>query len=145
MKKQTLIVVALLALIGFTAAGVQAQSSASVRANIPFEFQVADKMMPAGEYLIRQVNPSSDAVTLQIAATHGNATAMVRTNAVQMNGTQRSALVFNRYGNHYFFSTVTIEGAQYSWQALKSRGERGIASELAALKSEGDVLTVAIR
>ena len=145
MKKQTLFVVALFALIGLTAAGAQAQSSTLVRANIPFEFKVADKIMPAGEYLIRQINPSSDAVTLQIAAEDNDATVMVRTTAMQMNGTQRSALVFNRYGSDYFFSMVSIEGAVYSWQAPRSRGERGVARELAALKTAGEVVTVAVR
>ena len=145
MKKQTLIVVALFALIGLTAASAQAQSSTLVRVSIPFEFKVAEKIMPAGEYLIRQINPSSDAVTLQIAAKDGDANVIVRTTAMQMNGAQRSALAFNRYGSHYFFSMVSIEGAAYSWQAPKSRGERGAARELAALKSAGEVVTVAVR
>ncbi len=145
MKKQMLIVVALLTLIGMTAAAAQAQSSASVRATIPFEFKVADKIMPAGEYVIREVNPSSDAVTLQIASRRGDASVMVRTTAMQTNGAQRSALVFNRYGNHYFFSTVAIEGLAYSWQAPRSRGERGVARELAMLKTQGEAVTVALR
>ena len=144
MKKQTLIVVTLFALIGLTAAGAQAQSSASVRANIPFEFKVADKIMPAGEYLIRQINPSSDAVTLQIATKNGDATVMVRTIAIQSNATQ-SALVFNRYGNDYFFSMVSIEGAAYSWQAPRSHAELGAVRELAALRVEGDKVAVLTR
>ena len=58
MKKQTLIVVALFALIGLTAAGAQAQSSTLVRVSIPFEFKVADIDHPfaAGRTLLFALN-----------------------------------------------------------------------------------------
>ena len=37
-----------------------------LRANIPFEFNVGDKTMPAGEYTVTPINPSSD---LAVSAT----------------------------------------------------------------------------
>ena len=144
MKRQILIVVALLALAGLTAAGVQAQSSASVRANIPFQFKDADKVMQAGEYTIRQINPGSDVVMLQLATKNGDASVIVRTTVIRTNAHQ-SALVFNRYGSDYFFSRVAIEGEAYAWQATKSSGERGVARELAMLKTQSETITVALR
>jgi len=59
MKKEIYAAAMMLMLIGILAVTAEAQSvnGVSIRANIPFEFSVGDKLLPAGEYRIQQVNP----------------------------------------------------------------------------------------
>src|SRR6476659_6019088 len=132
MRKQIYAVATMLMLIGILAVTAEAQSvnGVSIRANIPFEFSVGDKLLPAGEYRIQQVNPSSDVVMLQIANANGEARVMVRVQSMRARDTNRTGLVFNRYGSSYFLSTLAIEGSVDAWQAPKSHAERGVGREL---------------
>ena len=147
MKKQIYAAVTLLMVIGIWAVTAEAQSvnGVSIRANIPFEFSVGDKLLPAGEYRIQQVNPSSDVVMLQIANANGEARVMVRVQSMRARDTNRTELVFNRYGSSYFLSTLVIEGSVDTWQAPKSHAERGVGRELAALKVDGEKVAILAR
>jgi hypothetical protein len=147
MKKQIYAAVTLLMVIGIWAVTAEAQSvnGVSIRANIPFEFSVGDKLLPAGEYRIQQVNPSSDVVMLQIANANGEARVMVRVQSMRARDTNRTELVFNRYGGSYFLSTLAIEGSVDAWQAPKSHAERGVGRELAALKVDGEKVAILAR
>jgi len=147
MKKEIYAAVTLLMVIGIWAVTAEAQSvnGVSIRANIPFEFSVGDKLLPAGEYRIQQVNPSSDVAMLQIANANGEARVMVRVQSMRARDTNRTELVFNRYGSSYFLSTLAIEGSVDAWQAPKSHAERGVGRELAALKVDGEKVAILAR
>ena len=147
MKKQIYAAATMLMLIGILAVTAEAQSvnGVSMRANIPFEFSVGDKLLPAGEYRIQQVNPSSGLATLQIVDANGRARVLVRVQSMRAGDKSRTALVFNRYGGNYFLSTLAIEGATDAWQAPRSRAERGAGSELAALKFDSERVAVFAR
>jgi len=136
-----------LMLMGVLGVTTEAQSvkGVSMRANIPFEFNVGDKLLPAGEYRIQQVNPSSDLAMLQIATAGGDALVLMRARAIRSGNTSRTALVFNRYGSSYFLSTLAIEGATDAWQTPKSHAERGVGRELAALKVNAETVPVLAR
>jgi hypothetical protein len=146
MRKQISTMFAMLMLVGLLAVTAKAQSvnGVSIRATIPFEFSVGDKLLPAGEYRIQQVNPSSDLAMLQIANAHGDARVLVRVRLMGAPNSRRTALVFNRYGSSYFLSTMAIEGAD-AWQAPRSHAERGVGRELAALKVDGERVAVLAR
>ena len=62
MKKQAYTMIALLVLVGSMAVAAQAQTSGHTKliSNIPFEFNVGNTTLPAGEYTVAQVNPASD-------------------------------------------------------------------------------------
>lgn len=147
MKKQISAAATMLMLIGILAVTAEAQSvnGVSIRANIPFEFSVGDKLLPAGEYRIQQVNPSSDLAMLQIANANGEARVLVRVQSMRAGDTNRTALVFNRYGSNYFLSTLAIEGSVDAWQAPKSRAERAVGRKLAALRVDGEKVAVLAR
>jgi hypothetical protein len=147
MKKQIYPAATMLMLIGILAVTAKAQSvnGVSIRANIPFEFSVGDKLLPAGEYRIQQVNPSSDVAMLQIANANGEARVLVRVQSMRARVTNRTALVFNRYGSNYFLSTLAIEGSVDAWQAPKSYAERSVGRELAALRINGEKVAVLAR
>jgi len=138
MKNAAFTAIGILVLLASTAIAAEAQTSGATKlvANIPFEFQVGDKTMPAGKYTVRQINPSLDRPVLQIRSDSGDGSVLVQTNIVRTRASKRPALVFNCYGSQHFFSMAVIDGLTDAWQAPKSRAERGIEKELADLRPQ---------
>jgi hypothetical protein len=88
-----------------------------LRVDIPFAFSVGDKTLPAGEYIVRCVNTASDLKILQLHNQTGSVSVLVQTNSV-IGKTQESAkLVFNRYGDRYFFAQSWLVGDRSGMQA----------------------------
>ena len=145
MKKQAYTMIALLVLVGSMAVAAQAQTSGrrQLIANIPFQFNVGNKTLPAGEYSVRQVNPDSDCGVLLLSSRDGNASAMIQVVSVIGKAPETAKLTFHRYGNKYFFAQGWIGGDNTGMQAPKSKSERAAESELAGLQSKTE--TVALR
>ena len=144
MKKQAYTMIAMIVLVGSMAVAAQGQTSGYTRliANIPFEFKVGNKTLPAGEYAVSQVNPASDRVVLQLRRKDGSASALVQMNSVIGKAQESAKLIFHRYGNSYFFAQAWVDGETFGLEAPKSRVERAIGSELAS--SERRTATVAL-
>src|SRR5947209_19992176 len=147
MKKQVYTMIALIVLGGSMAVAAQAQTSGRTQliANIPFQFSVGNKTLPAGEYTVAQVNPASDHVVLQLRSKDGSASAMIQMGSVIGKAQENAKLLFNRYGNQYFFSQAWIDGDHTGMEAPKSRTERAAEREFAALKMATESVLVAAR
>lgn len=136
MKKQAYTVIAMMALIGSMAVAAQAQNNGlrQLTANIPFQFNVGNKVMPAGEYLVRSVSDDCSIVVLNIQSRDGRAGAMLLMRTLGGKAQPSAKLTFNRYGNQYFFAQAWLDGNGDGLQAAKSRAERDTQREFAALK-----------
>ena len=145
MKKQAYTIMALLVLMGSMAVAAKAQNSGrrQMIANIPFQFNVGDTSLPAGEYAVTQINPASDYAVLQIRARDGSRTAILPMNSAIRKSSDGAALVFNRYGNKYFFAQAWVDGETDGLRAVKSRSEHATQKEMAALNVQ--VETVALK
>jgi len=148
MKKQAYTMIALLVLVGSMAVAAQAQGGSRTQlvATIPFEFSIGDKTMPAGEYTVRQVNPSSDRAVLQLRNQDGKASAMVQMNALidKAKAQETASLIFNHYGNKYFFAQAWIPGND-GLEASKTRAERATRNEMASLKPRTEAVALISR
>ena len=144
MKKQAYTMIALLVLVGSMAVAAQAQTSGRTQliANIPFQFNVGNKTLPAGEYSVREVNPESGGVLL-LRSRDGNANAVFQVESVISKAPESAKLIFHRYGNKYFFVQAWIDGDNTGMQAPRSKAERAAESELAGLQTKTE--TVALR
>ena len=134
MRKGIYSVIATLALVILcSAVSVKGQSGKRtvLQADIPFEFSVGKVTLPAGQYTVRNISDSSD--LLQLVSNDGHARALVQMNSVTGKADDNAKLVFNRYGNHYFFTQAWMSGTSTGLQALKSRAERAVERELASL------------
>ena len=118
------------------AATTPAQSANRVVANIPFEFSVGYKTMPAGEYQIRIVNSANDALLIQSADSKTSALRLSEATERQKNN-KHVKLVFHRYGERYFLAEVW-SGTDTGRQLLRSQEEKAIERELAAIASTSD-------
>ncbi|HET6972734.1 MAG TPA: hypothetical protein VFH96_01845 [Pyrinomonadaceae bacterium] len=151
--KNVVVKMGLLAVMIVIAASVSANAQSlnyRLTANIPFDFSVSGKKLPAGQYLINRAQVSDGDMVVQIRSTdgHSNVTRLtipVSAHRPMKNGT----LVFNRYGDEYFLSEIWPAGGETGRVLHKSRAERELArkaqdSGVAALNAP-NVQTVTIQ
>ena len=125
-------VIALVTAVG----SAQGQSLAyKLRANIPFDFVVGDKKLPAGEYSIGRARQDSDDSILLISSADGRGNAIrlsipVGSRVLKNEGT----LVFHRYGDQYFLSQVWPVSASTGRELTRSLSERELAANSSAGK-----------
>lgn len=145
MKKHAYTMIALLVLVGSMAVAAEAQISGRTQlvANIPFQFNVGSKALPAGEYSVRQINLNSDHAVLQLRSKDGNASAMIQVDSVIGKAQESAKLTFHRYSNQYFFAQAWIDGDDTGMQAPRSKAERAAESELAGRQPKSE--TIALR
>ena len=106
----------------------RAQSAHEQTASIPFSFNVGDKSFPAGDYRVRQLNPASDRVALEIKSADGRAGRVTLTSFVHKGkAIERARLVFTRYDEQYFLSEVWTPALDAGLKLPTSRSERTLA------------------
>ena len=148
MKRQAYMIatmIVLLTVAGLTTAKAQTNGSPELRANIPFDFSVGNKTMPAGEYSVRCANATSPRKVLQLRSRDGRAGVFIQTNSVIGKIQDSAKLVFNRYGDHYFFAQAWLPADSTGMQALKSQSEKQIARELAREKRATETVVATTR
>jgi hypothetical protein len=117
-----------------TDASASQQSDNRVVADIPFEFSVGYKTMPAGKYSVRTVTTAGDALMIQSA--DGKSSALRLSEATERAKNKSHArLVFHKYGERYFLAEVWNGADRSGRQLLKSQEERAIERELASISS----------
>ena len=111
-----------------------AQSSSTARATIPFDFDAGGKTLPAGRY---EVSAQANRHVVKIMARSGDGAAMALANdIVRTNPTEKSKLVFRRYGNQYFLAEIWHAGELEGQKLLKSKAEKAIERELASIRTK---------
>jgi hypothetical protein len=98
----TLMIIALALLVSVPITQAQARE----RANVPFDYSLNQKTMPAGSYEISSVGGSTLAVR---NLKTGNASLVIesmRVQASQAAGTPHAKLVFRKYGDQYFLAEI---------------------------------------
>jgi hypothetical protein len=118
MKKTSfklLMILSVMVLLAASSAFVQ--SPERVVVNVPFEFTVGSKTLPAGEYTIRQILPSR----LLIRSNDGHHAVIAMTYDVQAKAEQSSArLLFTRYGDQHFLYQVFTPGTNRGRELTRS-------------------------
>ena len=124
MKKQITATVATLSIILALSVAGFAGMGTKLTVNIPFEFTVSGKTLPAGTYTVKQGSTRS---TLDIRSRENNAAAVTIVNDVDNKGGSQARLIFRRYGNQHFLAQV-YDGTSNSAKELpKSKDERKAA------------------
>ena len=128
MKKQALKNFTILnLLLMLTAVSVAAQSERTRIKNIPFDFIVGGKTLPAGDYTVEPNRRDSHKVWL-VQSKDGHTSALFATMPVRASETQEETkLVFNKYGDQYFLSQIWTAGDNSGRELLMRRQERELA------------------
>lgn len=135
-------------------AGVSAQAQSlqyRLTVNIPFDFTVGDKKLPAGKYWVNRAQEASGDKVLQISSTDGRETVnRFSIPIVTLDPKNDGSLVFHRYGEDYFLSQIWPAGATTGRALPKSHAERELErnareNTIGAVKApQVDVITVVV-
>jgi hypothetical protein len=120
MRKQYLRI--LIALIGVAGLGMAAkgQEVDQIVVNIPYEFVVAGKTLPAGTYRVNRVN-HADLETLVLSSFENGAGAIVSSTQVEHSSADKAQVTFEQVGGQHFLSK--IETADHVFTIPVSRSE----------------------
>ena len=115
------------ALVGMVLAlnlNINAQSL-GMRVNIPFEFHVGDKALPAGTYTVERRGEA-----LVISDARGNGAAVLA-NAIENKSFKRDNwVVFRGYGDQHFLSEVRWSEYSTARGLMETKAERALASNM---------------
>jgi hypothetical protein len=113
-----------------------AQTDGQTVIDIPFNFNVGQKTLPAGKYIIQPNKRDSMSVWV-VKNRETNESALIITNNVDANEVpQATKVVFNRYDDLYFLSQFWTAGSIRGREIPVSKQERGLEKTLAAKKQE---------
>jgi hypothetical protein len=133
MKRITAI--ALLAIANFALAGTSFAQSYGVKADVPFDFTVANKLLPAGTYtliaestgLIEIKNHDKPIAVLTLVNTDGNRSS---------NG---GKLIFHKIGDQYFLSEILSDWAPMNVTVPRSKAEKRVLLQQAMVHPASEV------
>jgi len=139
MKRLTAI--ALLALASLITAGVaMAADDRGAQANVPFAFNVGDKVFPAGVYIVH--SPASGIIELR-SEDRANAVLSTAYNDSNEPINGEGVWVFNRYGGKYFLTEILCPNALVSLHLPTTKQERMVRINEATLSTPTQVLVAA--
>ena len=133
MKRQFLLLIAIAVLGTAFTTNASGQTGKTVRANVKFDFQIGDRIYPAGEYwvestswhgnVLRIRNVSDKNKTAFILANHSNAGA---------GKGKTPRLVFLRYSQDYFLTEIFLDTQQWGYSIRPSHLQRETEKLLAS-------------
>lgn len=141
MKKYLTLTIAIMMFLAVVTITAEAQvgGSKQLRAQIPFAFNVGKKTLPAGEYTVTVINPNADRSILQIRSKDGRVSAHVQTIGIKSDNADAAKLVFNCYGDTYYFAQAQMAGDSTRLAAVKTSAERNKQHEVARNGSKSTV------
>ncbi len=111
-----------------------------VTATVPFEFIVAGRSMPAGDYTVERANSASMAAIRVYSRSTVVLSLAINASASPQERTGQALMIFHRYGDQYFLSRI-VDGSQNIGVELPpSRTEKELSKTASLEKFE----TVAI-
>src|SRR5947209_4196000 len=143
----SLLALSLLVSMLAAAAPASAKSGNDLRAQVPFDFYVGDRLISAGDCRVTSVN--SDDSGLRIDANGGRQSAVTMTHMASgsVNKKANPRLVFHKYGDQYFLAAVW--GAEQDGRELReSKRERNLRKEMRVAQQAGagvEVVTIEAR
>jgi hypothetical protein len=106
--------------------GFGQDESTQYKASIPFQFQLAGKVLPAGEYVVKltdhfvQIRPANSAKGVGIATLK----------AERKETAAKDVLQFNVYGDQYFLSQLWFHGSEIGRSVVTSKAEMQVARQV---------------
>jgi hypothetical protein len=137
MKRITAIT--LFAIVSFLTAGAALAQDHTIRATVPFDFTVGNKLLPSGTYTISSESPN----IILIQNREKNVMAMSSTFQGDKQVQSGAKLVFNQYGNQYFLSEVICRYPAMNVEVPVSKLEKRVQHEEAALRGSTQTFVAA--
>ena len=131
-------------LLSVSAICVYAQGKPLIhKVEIPFDFSIGDKTLPAGAYSVTRVN--QEKIMLRLRRDDGRETINIITSTVQTNEAPKTGkLVFRRYGKTYFLFQIWESDEVQGHQLQRSRAERSFERDLTKIGEEPSTVDLAV-
>jgi hypothetical protein len=136
---KNLTAIALFVAAGFVTAGSALAQDHKVTANVPFNFTVDGRTLPAGKYTIGNDANSPQILTI---ADRKDGVAVMTITIPDSGYAADNKLVFHRYGNQYFLSEVRSTNSSMRCHLATSKQEKWAKTQTqeASLRVNNDVL-----
>lgn len=131
--------IALFALVSFVTVGSISAQERAVKANVPFDFTVGDKLLPAGTYTISAEN--TGVIKIQNRDKHVVILTMTTSDGREA---KTGELVFNKYGDQYFLHEILCSSADMNMAVPTSKQEKRARVQEASLNSNGQQVYLAL-
>jgi hypothetical protein len=118
-----------------TMAAAQMQPDSKLVAQVPFDFMIGGKIVPAGQFSVQRAAPGSIALVMR----NRDAKVSVLCNAARDERKTPAAtntLVFNKYGHRYFLAQVKVEGSNVVYELPQGRAEAELKAQNPQAKEE---------
>jgi hypothetical protein len=133
MKRITAI--ALLAIANFAMAGMSFAQSYGVKANVPFDFTVGNKLLPAGTYTL--MRESSELIEIR---NHDKPIAVLTIASKDANkSADGGKLIFHKYGDQYFLSEILSDWDTMNVRVPRSKTETRVRLQQAMVHPASEV------
>ena len=143
MKKQALwMTLVLVGIFALAPVSTHAQTGHGVRANVPFDFIVGDKTIPAGHIIAHGMSSANGGPLLIQNVDQGKLTLRVGRQLLRTSESDQCKLVFRRYGNRYYLAEIWMPGYK-AWEVIKSKEEKSLERENRSVKNFRSTLVVA--
>lgn len=106
-------------------ATAQFGSNVAILTQVPFDFVVGDKVLPAGKCVVLAANAAADTVLIR----NNDSKTGLFSSTVPSESRDAAAtdeLVFHKYGDRYFLSSIRVEGTRLVYQLPESKEEAGL-------------------
>ena len=118
----------------------QSITSSSVVANVPFDFVVNNKVIPAGDLVVKAADMEGKILAVRNFDAHASALASAM-RAQQITASTDTVLSFKRYGGQYFLSGIRIAGSNWTYTLPESKAAKELRAQHAPI-SETTLLAV---
>lgn len=126
--------IALFALVSFVTIGFASAQERAVKANVPFDFTVGNKLVPAGTYTISA--ESYGVIEIQNRDAH---VALMSTTTPDGRQSKNGVLVFTKYGDQYFLSEILCSEANMNMAVPPSKTEKRARQQEASIPNTSQV------
>lgn len=114
-----------------TVSSALGQSGGQTVVNIPFNFVVGEKIMPAGKYVIQRNKRDSDTAWTIEQRGGGAAAVLLTATARHTESQDETKLIFSKYEDVYFLTSFSIIGGTTERKVPMSNRERTLEKTLA--------------
>jgi hypothetical protein len=126
--------------------GALAQRSQSLYAEVPFDFYLKGKKVPAGEYTIERVNQDSNqAIMILKRRSDGSSVAVITcllSTARTSDDTAGASLLFDRIASTYFLAGIENSAGNYSARFPRSKAA---IRDIGQMTGKPETVTVSLR
>jgi hypothetical protein len=103
-----------------------------MKVDVPFDFHVGDKAMPAGSYVVKEGFVRDSVAILPEHGTMAKGAMVLPYATTERAIPEQPTLVFNKYGDQYFLASVWTPGKAAGQKLQTSRTEKNARQEATA-------------